>query len=348
MRLKWICLSQVTLILVGICLGICLGVPPTSFADEAVREKKDKRIPKLVKAVEALELSQEERAQAVKRIDTYAFDRGQLATEGWDRGIEEIDLIGELQLDLEKRLPKEQFVKFVNSVFKTDKDNWKYVKDERIQHRTYKFAEAGGVEIPYALFVPSDYDKKKSYPIMVGLHGMECAHDTIMAFDGLLDLAEEQGYIIVTPLGYRWNSWYGSVDPGRSGRLAEKDVMNVLEVARNEFIIDEDRIYLFGHSMGGAGTYHLAGQYPDVWAGLAVVNPGPFAKPDSLKLCKHLPILVLQGDQDGLVTKTRTWVAKMRELGMQHVYVEVPGVDHGAFGMARIVSFFNTVQKFSK
>lgn len=81
---------------------------------------------------------------------------------------------------------------------------------------------------------------------MVGLHGMECAHDTVMAFDGLLDLAEEQGYIIVTPLGYRWNSWYGSVDPGRSGRLAEKDVMNVLKVARNEFNVDEDRSYLFG------------------------------------------------------------------------------------------------------
>jgi predicted peptidase len=344
MRLKRTYLTLVILLLVGICLGVL----PMSFADEAESENKDERITRLVKAVEALELSRKERAQAVRRIDTYAVNRGKLASEGWERWIEAINLIGKLQLDLEMVLPEEQFVKFVNAVFKNDQDNSQYVEDERIQHRTYKFAEAGGVEIPYALFVPSHYDEKKSHPIMVGLHGMECAHDTVMAFDRLLDLAEEQGYIIVTPLGYRWNSWYGSVDPGRSGRLAEKDVMSVLEIARNEFNIDEDRIYLFGHSMGGAGTYHLAGQYPDVWAGLAVVNPGPFATPDTLELCKHLPILVLQGDQDELVTTTRTWVAKMQELGMQHVYVEVPGVDHDAFGMARIVSFFNTVQKFSK
>lgn len=77
-------------------------------------------------------------------------------------------------------------------------------------------------------------------------------HDTIMVFDGLFDLAEEHGYVIVTPRGYRWNTEYGSVDPARSGRLAEKDVMNVLEVVRNEFNIDEDRIHLFGHSKGGA------------------------------------------------------------------------------------------------
>jgi len=329
-------------------LGICLGVLPMSLAEEAESGKQDERITRLVKAVEALELSRKERTQALMRIDTYADDRGKLASAGWERWIEEIDLIGKLQLDMETVLPEEQFVKWVNGVFKTDQDNWEYVKDERIQHRTYPFAEAGGVEIPYALFVPSHYDEKKSYPVMVGLHGMECAHDTVMAFDPLLDLAEEQGYIVVTPLGYRWNSWYGSVDPGRSGRLAEMDVMNVLDIVRSEFNIDEDRIYLFGHFMGGAGTYHLAGQYPDVWAGLAVVNPGPFATPDTMELCKHLPILVLQGDQDDLVTTTRIWVAKMQELGMQHVYVEVPGVDHGAFGMARIVSFFNTVQKFSK
>ena len=39
----------------------------------------------------------------------------------------------------------------------------------------------------------------------------------------------------------------------------------------------------------------------------------------------------LQGDQDRLVTTTREWVAKMKELGMEHVYVEVKGGDHSRF-----------------
>lgn len=329
-------------------VGICFCSLPATFADEANSEKKDKQVARLATAIEDLQLSKKERKQALKLIDSYGADRAKIASEGWDRWIAEIDLIGQLQLDLETVLPEEQLVQWVNTIFKTDKDNWQYVKDERIQHRTYKFAEAGGVEIPYALFVPTTYDETKAYPIMVGLHGMECAHDMIMALDPLLDLAEEQGYIVVTPLGYRWNSWYGSVDPGRSGRLAEKDVMSVLEIARSEFNIDKDRIYLFGHSMGGAGTYHLAGQYPDVWAGLAVLNPGPFASPDTLELCKHLPILVQQGDQDGLVTRTRVWVAKMQELGMQHVYDEILGGGHQTCDIEKVVSFFNIVRKYSK
>jgi hypothetical protein len=233
-------------------VGICFCSLPAAFADEANSEKKDKQVARLATAIEDLQLSKKERKQALKLIDTYGADRAKIASEGWDRWIAEIDLIGQLQLDFETVLPEEQLVQWVNTIFKTDKDNWQYVKDKRIQHRTYKFAEAGGVEIPYALFVPSTYDEKKKYPIMVGLHGMECAHDTIMALNPLLDL------------------------------------------------------------------------------------------------CKHLPILVQQGDQDGLVTRTRIWVAKMQEIGMQHVYDEILGGGHQTCDIEKVVSFFNIVRKYSK
>ena len=68
---------------------------------------------------------------------------------------------------------------------------------------------------------------------------------------------------------------------------------------------------------------------------------------------KHLPIFVLQGDEDTAVPveRTRDWVAKMQELGMQHVYVEIPGGDHSllisqdAENMKKFVDFFNIVRK---
>ena len=50
--------------------------------------------------------------------------------------------------------------------------------------------------------------------------------------------------------------------------------MNVFHLVTDELAIDEDRIYLWGHSMGGAGTYYLASRYPDTWAGLAAVAGG--------------------------------------------------------------------------
>jgi dienelactone hydrolase len=52
--------------------------------------------------------------------------------------------------------------------------------------------------------------------------------------------------------------------------LSEKDVMNVLEIVCKEYNVDEHRIYLMGHSMGGAGTLHLGTKYPDKWAALAL------------------------------------------------------------------------------
>ena len=108
--------------------------------------------------------------------------------------------------------------------------------------------------------------------------------------------------------------------------------------------------------MGGAGTYHIAAKYPDLFAGLGVAAPAPEANApmdNILNSIKHLPIFVLQGDEDAAVPveRTRAWVAKMAELGMQHVYVEIPGGDHSllisqdAVNMQKFVDFFNIVRK---
>ena len=242
--------------------------------------------------------------------------------------------------------------------------------DKRVQERTYVFAETGKT-IPYALFVPSTYSASKKWPLIVALHGLGRPFDWMMGYHGMIDFAERDGFIVVSPLGYHPRGWYGSRGPGlvgnaqpappaeqlpaNLGELSEKDVMNVLEIARRDFAVDPDRIYLWGHSMGGAGTYHLAAKYPDVWAGLAVAAPAPSAQPTQLEAFRHLPILVLQGDNDQSVPvgQTRQWVAKMKELGMEHVYLEVKGGDHSLFvsqnrdTLSKVFSFFNIVRKRS-
>jgi len=42
--------------------------------------------------------------------------------------------------------------------------------------------------------------------------------------------------------------------------------MNVLDMIRKEFNIDENRTYLMGHSMGGAGSIYLGVKYASIWA----------------------------------------------------------------------------------
>ncbi|MFH1195125.1 MAG: prolyl oligopeptidase family serine peptidase [bacterium] len=68
------------------------------------------------------------------------------------------------------------------------------------------------------------------------------------------------GYVVAPtnrrPYGYNWENW---------GRL---DALEVLDIAKNKFGIDENRIYLTGHSMGGHGTWHLGINYPDKFAAI--------------------------------------------------------------------------------
>lgn len=239
-------------------------------------------------------------------------------------------------------------------------------RDSRVQGRSYTFPGTGK-EVPYALFVPSNYDATREWPLIVALHGLGRPYDWMMGYDGNIDAAERDGYIMVAPLGYHARAWYGSRGPGvpnmrraegdtetlpeNLGELSEQDVMNVFELVRKEFNVDEDRMYLWGHSMGGAGTYHLAEQHPDLWAALGVAAPAPSVDPAQLEAFKHVPIIVLQGDEDPLVTRTREWVAKMKAIGMEHVYVEVKGGDHSRFinsntdTIEKIFAFFNIVRK---
>jgi len=59
-------------------------------------------------------------------------------------------------------------------------------------------------------------------------------------------------------------------EPPNLAELSEKDVMNVLGIVRGEFDIDNNRTYLMGHSMGGAGALFLGPKYVDQWAAVGL------------------------------------------------------------------------------
>ena len=234
-------------------------------------------------------------------------------------------------------------------------DDQQLVNDPRVQHLGYVFEETGET-IPYALFVPSAYDPEINTPLLVSLHGLTRTHDWLMGYEGLLDHADELNFVVVTPLGCTRQGWYGSWSQGVDGRSLEvegvysqQDVMNVVALVQEAYAIDLERMYLWGHSMGGAGTYHLAREYPDMRAATAVGAPAvpQVRKPADLKLIQHIPMLVLQGTRDRLVHSTRVWVEEMRGLNMDVEYDEMDGADHSLFisknkkNVRRLLDFFD-------
>jgi predicted esterase len=256
--------------------------------------------------------------------------------------------------------------------------------DARVQIRTHRFAETNE-DIPYALFVSSKVKKDQKAPMIVTLHGLGGTHTTMMR-PNAIDLAEAGGYILLAPMGYNPRGWFGAPSPqGRRGappanaapnavappatpapnaaappagrgagandppnlrELSEKETLQVIELVRKEFTVDDDRTYLMGHSMGGAGTLYLAITYPQRWAAVAAIAPAAFSV-DKAGLAKipKMPVMIVHGDMDTVVPTTvgRAWVEAMKSLQMNYQYIEVPGGDHGTVissHQAEIFAFF--------
>ncbi len=65
---------------------------------------------------------------------------------------------------------------------------------------------------------------------------------------------------------------------------------------------------------------------------------------------RHLPVMVVMGDADEAVDVevTRTWVAKMKELGMNYEYIEVAGGSHFSAGRQNIDKVFAFLARHHK
>ncbi len=259
-----------------------------------------------------------------------------------------------------------------------------FAQDPRAQTRMYHFEDTNE-DLPYSLYVSSKVKKDQKAPLVVTLHGLG-APQTIMMGKTAIDLAEEAGYILVAPMGYNTSGWYGSpagAGPGRGKgaapaaaakgpadgaakgkgfggfgggnqpanlrELSEKDTMNVIAMVRKEFKVDDKRIYIMGHSMGGAGALYLGSKYPKMFAAVAAEAPAAFwqTRKETLQPMKDakVPVMIVHGDIDEVVpvTNTHAWVDAMKELKMNYEFIEQPGITHGPViesGLKPIYAFF--------
>ncbi len=138
-------------------------------------------------------------------------------------------------------------------------------------------------------------------------------------------------------------------DPAKVAELSEKDAMNVLEMARKEFNVDDDRIYLMGHSLGGGGALHMGEKYSTIWAAVAGLAPAAFGFQWSAdQKLKKVPLLIIVGDDDRLVTGSKQLADQLSGLNFRIEYKSLPGLDHGGIiggSMPEVFKFFNKHSK---
>lgn len=245
---------------------------------------------------------------------------------------------------------------FAKSIAAPDSPQWQAKGDQR---RNYTF-HGTGATIPYRVYVPNAWDGKSKLPLVMMLHGGGSNENMYLDQNNkqLLKLAEDHGYILVSPLGYSPTGAYGtclrlpavfgqpeaakqmmaSLTPERvrSLELSEKDVINVLEIVLNEYPVDRSAMFLTGHSMGSGGTWYLGAKYSQYWAAIAPMS-GPFVDEASYSWdnIRKMPIFMTEGTgaTPSLAGshKMQDW---MKEQGFRLDYKEV-NADHG--GMLLLV-----------
>ena len=126
-------------------------------------------------------------------------------------------------------------------------------------------------------------------------------------------------------------------DRTKVAELSEKDAMNVLAMVRKEFNVDDNRIYLMGHSLGGGGALHMGEKYSAIWAGVAALAPAAFGFQWSAdSALKNVPLLIIQGDADTMVRPagSQQLAERLKALGFRDEFKLLPGLDHGGSSLA--------------
>ncbi len=196
---------------------------------------------------------------------------------------------------------------------------------------------------PYRVHVPKDYQPGKPYPLIMALHGATGDENTYM--DRYVQrgtttplfprLAEERGYILVTPNGRGAFGMYVN--------NSEKDVLDVLERVKAICSINPKQVYLTGHSMGGSGTWMLGFKHSDQFAALApVAGQPPVTQAIPFANAPDKPVLFFAGTRDTLVPPeaTRILADKARKELKHFQYVETTD-DHFYIGVTTMPAIFD-------
>ncbi len=186
-----------------------------------------------------------------------------------------------------------------------------------------------GTTLVYRLYVPSNYDASKDYPVIVFLHGAgERGTDNMAQLGGMVPSMFNQqntkieNAIVVAPQCPWNNQWvdtpwangnYSIDNVPESNEL--KAVVELLNSIKNKYSTDENKYYAMGLSMGGFGTWDLIMRHTDMFAAAVPVCGG--ADVSQAENLKYMPIFTAHASNDGSVpyAGTEAMVEALRDAG---------------------------------
>ena len=214
------------------------------------------------------------------------------------------------------------------------------------------FEGENGERMPYRLFSPASPEPGKRYPLVVFLHGSggsgtdnEKQLQGANVFGALVwtrpEVQERWPCFVVAPQSdVNWpcvilhEGRLPDLCPWPALGMGARGAFGVIDALLAEKPIDPDRIYVTGHSMGGAGVWHMIAHRPSFFAAAVPVCGRP--DPSTAPLVKDVPIWNFHGENDPIepVETSRRMIEALRAAGGRPLHTEYPGVGHNSFRWA--------------
>lgn len=118
-------------------------------------------------------------------------------------------------------------------------------------------------------------------PLVVALHGCQQGAADLDDETGLVALAEETPFVLLLPEQSSENNslrcfrWFDTRD-NRPGRGESASILAMIDAAVDREAVDPERVFVLGLSAGGAMTAVLLANYPERFAGGAIIAGTPF------------------------------------------------------------------------
>lgn len=183
----------------------------------------------------------------------------------------------------------------------------------------------GKAEYNFWINLPADSILKNNPPILIFLHGRSLSGSNLELVKKYGVIKEiERGRsipaIVIAPQVPAGKSW----EPQK--------VLDVLRYVQSQYPTDTNRVYVAGMSLGGYGTLHFAGAYPEVVTA-AVALCGGGNPNDGCELAT-VPLWIQHGNRDAAVplSESQKVVNAIRACngGENLTFTIVEGADHGA------------------
>ena len=211
--------------------------------------------------------------------------------------------------------------------------------EQKYEARTYK----SDWTMPYRLFRP---EAKGKLPLVIYLSGSGGLGDDNLkqlqfgnTFGTRVWLLPENQkkfpcYVVAPQTDRGWARYDETQDSNGKAKVipglgdGSRMALEVIDVLRREFPIDDRRIYVTGQSMGGAGVWNIIAGRPNVFAA-AIPCCGSDSTENGAESLET-PLWCFHGaaDQTVPVSISRERIAARRKAGGHPLYTEYAGVDH--------------------